>query len=295
YAGRSMFLQRVLPSHVESWKLPSAQIPHLAFEDPEIKSRMPSLHDNDFVKDWATYYAWRKLDHESPVALRMDMVLTVYHLLTKVLGVVDTSKRATELRRKLNIHFVGAEKELNIVPLFSELALLIPNTDIVITFFGQASKKLHDIAAQNYPGSIATKSILFKYAAPASLGGSILRVKISGRADLYDAEDLNDRPDALIAENAGLFAYMTWQMVYKYAATAGIPWGVTEYHMTEVIHLELTNKINPRTPEEAREIMARMTQIQARGACVNPFMRPGVMETDGFIPRAYNGFVLRVC
>jgi hypothetical protein len=75
---------------------------------------------------------------------------------------------------------------------------LIPNTDIVITFFRQASKKLYDIVAQNYPGSIATKSILFKYAAPASLGGSILCVKISGRADLYDAEDLNDGPDALI-------------------------------------------------------------------------------------------------
>jgi hypothetical protein len=113
-----MFLQRVLPSHVESWKLPSVQIPHLAFEDPEIKSRMPSLHDNNFVKDWATYYTWRKLDYESPVALRMDIVLTVYHLLTKVLGIVDTSKRATESRRKLNIHFVGAEKELNIVPLY---------------------------------------------------------------------------------------------------------------------------------------------------------------------------------
>jgi hypothetical protein len=61
------------------------------------------------------------------------------------------------------------------------------------------------------------------------------------------------------------------------------------------IHLELTNKINPQTPEEAREIMARMTQIQACSAGVNPFMRPGVVETDEFIPRAYNGFVLRVC
>jgi hypothetical protein len=112
-----MFLEPVLPSHAKAWKLPSSQIPHLEFEDPKLKSRIPALHDNDFVQDWTSYYAWRNLDRESPVALRMDMVLAVYYLLTKVLGVVDTSKGATESRRTLKIHFVGAEKELNIIPL----------------------------------------------------------------------------------------------------------------------------------------------------------------------------------
>ncbi|KAF7328841.1 hypothetical protein MVEN_02513500 [Mycena venus] len=213
----SMFLRQVLPSHAEAWTLPSAHIPHLAFETPELKSRMPALHDNGFVHDWATYYAWRKLDRESPVALRMDMPLTVYYLLTKVLRVVDTSQGAAKSRRTLKIHYIGAEKELNVIPF--ELALLIPNTEISMTFFGQACKKLCDIAVERYPGSLATKRTVFEYIAPAPLGGSTLRVNISGQADLYESEVIdNDRPDALIAENAGLFAYMTWQIVYHCAA-----------------------------------------------------------------------------
>ncbi|KAJ6558213.1 hypothetical protein B0H19DRAFT_1376691 [Mycena capillaripes] len=308
----SMFLQPVLPSHVEAWTLPSAQIPHLAFENAKLKSQMPALHDNNFVQDWTTYYAWRKLDHKSPVALRMDIVLTVYYLLTKVLGVVNTSQGATKLRRSLNIHFLGAEKELNIIPLFSELALLIPNTDIAMSFFGPACKRLCDLAAQ-HPASLASKSTVFEYTAPAPLGGSTLRVKVDGRGDIYGAEDINDRPDALISENAGLFAYMTWQITYKYAATAGIPWGVTEYHMVEVmeyeehmvqwrdlaihgVRLESANKLNDRSPEELQETIMKMTHIQACGADVNPFMRPGlVAEASALPPRAFNGFVLRVC
>ncbi|KAJ6510703.1 hypothetical protein C8R45DRAFT_892226 [Mycena sanguinolenta] len=308
----SMFLESVLPSHAETWKLPSHHIPHLDFEAPEMKSRMPALHDNDLVQDWASYYAWRKLDRESPVALRMDIVLTVYYLLTKVLGVVDTSKAAMKSRRTLNVHFVGAEKELNVIPLFSELALLIPNTDITITFVGQASKKLCDIAGKKYPKSLATRTTVFDYTAPQSLGGSTLRVKINGRADLYDPAVMDDKPHAIIAENAGLFAYMTWQIVYHHAARAGVPWGITEYNMTEVIEYEehmiqwrdlafqsmqIEQSRNPKknSPEEVAEITARLSQAQARGAGLNPFMRPGLQENSTLAPRAYNGFVLLVC
>jgi hypothetical protein len=113
-----MLLEPGLPLHTHSWRIPSAQIHHLSFDEPESKSRIPTLHDNNFVQDWATWYTWRKLERDSPVALRMDMVLTVYHLLTKVLGVVDTAQAATKARRKLTIHYVGAEKELNIIPLY---------------------------------------------------------------------------------------------------------------------------------------------------------------------------------
>ncbi|KAJ7027495.1 hypothetical protein C8F04DRAFT_1294104 [Mycena alexandri] len=277
----SVLLQPTLPSHTELWALPATQIPHLEFDaDPELKFRIPQLYDTDFVKDWASWYEWRKLPRESAVALRMDMVLTVYHLLTKVLDVVGTSKEVSKSRRKLNIHFVGAEKELNIIPF--ELALLIPNTDTSMSFFGQACKKLCDIAAEKYPGSLATKSTVFEYTAPASLGGT---------------------------ENAGLFAYITWQILYRHAASEAIPWAVTEYHRAEVLEyqehmiqwrdlglygsrIELQKGLRPR--EEVEKNMANIMRAQARGADLNPFMRPGLMEADGLVPRAYNGFVLRV-
>ncbi|KAJ7186975.1 hypothetical protein C8R46DRAFT_1058481 [Mycena filopes] len=297
----SMLLQSTLPSHIKSWTLPSAQIPHLEFVAPESKSRVPALHDNDFVNDWPSWYEWRKLPRESPVALRMDMVLTVYHLLTKVLNVVDTSTKASVSRRALNIHFVGAEKELNIIPLFSELALLIPNTDIVMSFFGQACKKLRDIATQKYPGSIiATRSTVFEYTAPELLGGSTLRVKICGAKDLYRSS---------LPENAGLFAYVTWQLVYRHAAAEAIPWGVTEYQRAEVLEYEehmvqwrdlglygsqMELQSGLRAREEVQRNVNNIRRAQARGADMNPFMRPGLMDGTGLVPRAHNGFVLRV-
>ncbi|KAJ7773615.1 hypothetical protein DFH07DRAFT_990154 [Mycena maculata] len=231
----SMLLEQHLPPHIQAWRIPTNQIPHLSFElEPDSKSKIPGLHDNNFVQDWATWYTWRKLERESPVALRMDVVLTVYHLLTKVLGVVDTAQAATKTRRKLTVHYVGTEKELNIIPLFSELALLLPNTDIEMPF-------LAPLAKEKYPRSLAVKSTVFEYTAPPPLGASTLRVKIYPSSDSYGLKSVGSggtKPDALIAENAGLFAYMTWQIVYSHAARAGIPWGVTEYQMSEALQYQ---------------------------------------------------------
>ncbi|KAJ6492602.1 hypothetical protein DFH09DRAFT_885557, partial [Mycena vulgaris] len=153
----------------------------------------------------------RKLERESPAAPWTWYLPS--SIFTKVLGVVDTAQAASKSRRKLTIHFVGTEKELNIIPLFSELALLIPNTDILMIFFGQACKKLCDITKERYPRSVAAKGTVFEYTAPPLLGANTLGVEIDGRHDLYNnsfADAGGDDPDALISENAGLFAYMTW-------------------------------------------------------------------------------------
>ncbi|KAF9070549.1 hypothetical protein BDP27DRAFT_589347 [Rhodocollybia butyracea] len=304
-----MFLQAVLPSHIESWRLPVAQIPRLSFNEPDSKFQIPVIHDNNFVQDWPTWYEWRKLERESPVALRMDMVLTVYHLLTKVLGVVDTSQSATKSRRKLTIHYAGAEKELNVIPLFSELALLIPNTDIVMVFFGQACKKLCEIAkTEKYEGCLARKEIVYHYTAPVYLGGSTFQAKLFGSEDLYSPE--HAKPDALISENAGLFAYTTWQIAYSLAAKDGIPWGITEYMMNEVLEYE-EHMVQWRdlaiyssqyclqhglaSQEKTQAFITNLSRAQARGAAMNPIMRPGLLATTSDAAKADNGFVLRVC
>ncbi|KAJ6510634.1 hypothetical protein C8R45DRAFT_964703 [Mycena sanguinolenta] len=299
----SMLLEPVLPSHVETWKLPMHHIPHIQFETPELKSRMPALHDNDLVQDWASYYSWRKLDHDSPVALRMDMVLTVYHLLTKVLGVVATSKAALKSRRTLKIHLVGVEKELNIIPLFSELALLIPNADISITLFGHMCKGLCDTAASKYPGSLATQDTVFHYTAPVSVGGSTVRVKVNKETIVYNPTR-PERPDAFIAENAGLFR--TWSTAYQFSMVAEIPFAITQCHMTEVFEFKehmlqwrdnVTRGMNAEhgSPAGWAEDFEMLSRMNPRGAGLNPFMRPGLLDCSTFEPRAYNGFVLRVC
>ncbi|KAJ7139958.1 hypothetical protein C8R43DRAFT_1131702 [Mycena crocata] len=204
----------------------------------------------------------------------MDIVLTVYHLPTKVL--VDTSPEASKTRRNLEIHLIGAEKELNVIPLFSELAPLIPNTDIVMTFVGQACKKLCDIA-KKYPGAAAAKSTVLIIIAPVFLGAGTLCVKINEKEDLYPTEHGSQRPDTLISENTGLFHYRTWQLVYGLAARngPGIPWGITEYLMQEVVQYE-----------------GHMWQIETGKRSAEYWL---IDEDSCRAPSAYNGFVLRVC
>ncbi|KAJ6565279.1 hypothetical protein DFH09DRAFT_1315065 [Mycena vulgaris] len=92
---------------------------------------------------------------ESPAAVLMDYVLTTYYLLTETLKVVDLEP--LEEKQVVDVHYLGAETELNYLPLyeFSELALLLPNTHINLTIFSPAMHDLLRDAKQRYPRSIA--------------------------------------------------------------------------------------------------------------------------------------------
>jgi hypothetical protein len=94
--------------------------------------------------------------------------LSVYHILVKILQVAKC-RNMSDKRLSLQIHYIGAEKELNHLPLqdfylimlylpstdsygrLSELALLLPGMDITFFVFGKPAFELVKKAKKNPP------------------------------------------------------------------------------------------------------------------------------------------------
>jgi hypothetical protein len=126
YRHGEIMLAKEWPTDVEVWKLKDANdIPLLFFTDERPAPELPSP---GVVKDWASWYNWRGLTFASPAAMLMDFPLSVYHLLN-VLNVIDLDKTSKK-RQSLVVHCLGAEVELNFLPLYAlfhylEVSLLL--------------------------------------------------------------------------------------------------------------------------------------------------------------------------
>lgn len=76
------------------------------------------------VTSWNDYYRLRNLSRESPIALLCTFPLTIYYAIERF-GKVPVTV-AKMLKRPLRVHVVGAEKEMNFLDLFKEVAFLLP-------------------------------------------------------------------------------------------------------------------------------------------------------------------------
>lgn len=204
-------------------------IPRILFDDEVVAQEPPGKS----VVDWESWYKWRRIALESPFALLIDYPMSVYWLLVHTLNVVplDSLDTIPKERRKIEVHYLDAEKELNFLPIFSELALLVPNTDITIVFIGAAVRTLVLRARSTNPLSPAALATTFSYRAPASLGGSTFTAKLYSQGEEYPMEleqnGLNI-PDA-VATNAGIATYPSWRPAVARLASLGVPFGITEY------------------------------------------------------------------
>ena len=130
----------------------------------------------EIPSNWNEYYTMRQLPTASAASLLLSWPLTVFHALSLV-GLLD------ETSRPVRIHYLGPEKEVMFLPLFRELALLLPASTLVIEMVGPLGIPLPD-------------PIRFE----GRLGGS---VAISVTKGLYHELELPE-PDVAIAPNAGL-------------------------------------------------------------------------------------------
>ena len=94
---------------------------------------------------------------------------------------------------------------------FSELALLLPCTDITIIVFGKPAYELVRKARKGHPGSLATKDTVWSYNAPKVTGGGTIEIKIYSKSERWNKAVLKEyKPDVLVGLNAGLFTYGAW-------------------------------------------------------------------------------------
>lgn len=92
------------------------------------------------------------------------------------------------------------------------MALLLPNTDIQFVIFGKAGYDLVNLARKEYPGSIATKEIVWSYTAPRQCGGGAIKIQIHSVDEIWDRNVAQScsAPDVMVGMNAGILAYRTW-------------------------------------------------------------------------------------
>jgi hypothetical protein len=304
----------------EGWKLPSNLIPYRVFDGPRTEKRPVLVTDfGELVKDWDSWYRWRKIPKESPAALLMSFPLTVYHLIVNCLQVSNPMRGRPETRVPLHIHMLGVELELNYLPLcaytnplssfpvintfinrFSELALLLPYHDIKLVMFGPCVHDLSNEALKNPSpesliGQSSAHSPIFYYTAPEECGSGTLSVLLHTQSSIWDPHEqlstdtpflYDGPPDALVACNAGLASYPEWSLVLQASHLFNIPFATTEY------------------AEQSAETQSSNMQkllgmyVQARPEYpieLNPFHCPGQRPIPVYrVPNLSNGFTLVV-
>ncbi|TDL23624.1 hypothetical protein BD410DRAFT_142963 [Rickenella mellea] len=157
-------------SEEDGWKLPLDEIPTLTFRHRKPPARCPPSSQ---MQDWKSYHEWRGLPMTSPVALRLHFPLTIYHLL-HLFGMTPDA-HAIKRRRSMAIYCLDANNEVDFLPIFGELALLLPDTDIEMVVMCETFPATF---AEAEPSALVSKPYCYEYEAPAECGGSTIRIKL---------------------------------------------------------------------------------------------------------------------
>eukprot|EP00977_Amphora_coffeiformis_P008649 scaffold1959_cov162-Amphora_coffeaeformis.AAC.6 len=171
------------------------------------------------LKCWPDYYRLRHLPDSSPAALLLTFPLTLYYALVEYGTVPWTVARM--LNRPLRIDIVGAEKELNFLDLFQELAFLlacqIPDNEatsplLELVFVVRKDMLPVSLVGQRGDGAYGLDLEISKWlhvrVVEGTYGDSI-------NPDL-DCGSRIGSPDMVMGFNAGLYAYESWRSVLKY-------------------------------------------------------------------------------
>ncbi|RDB23389.1 Zinc finger MYND domain-containing protein 15 [Hypsizygus marmoreus] len=284
------------------WKLPIKHIPWLDFD---LGGSSPPKTMTSFEHSWTSYYEWRGLPMESPAVLLLHWPLTMYKLL-HLLGFAPAQPPSD--RRHLTIHLLGVERELDFLPVFGELALLFPNTDLDIVFFGPGVGHLME-KARKKPACLASQPFAYTYTAPKICGGGTVRIALSPQSkSMWDVAHINcirsgKKPDAMIAFNAGLSSYFEWKAAVVASRALAIPFAVTDY-LEVSLHSDvlLVMRILPvllRISQVDVSALERQRVMEAADAsyaiAMNPFMCPGPRpQVVNGGPSALNGYTMIV-
>lgn len=183
--------------------------------------------------------------------------------------------------------------------------MLLPHTDIKLTFFGYA---VHAIVQKPNKKGIVAKAKrnepVYMYESPASMGQSTLAIYLDGDQENWDprfTSITNNLPDAIVALNAGLLSYKSWVSVILFCHVERMPFGVTEYaeqsaevqrdSFPKIIQHALPS-LGPRMSTAQLEDLVRPRQYPIE---FNPFQRPGQRPIGSTrLPNLSNGFTIRI-
>ena len=142
------------------------------------------------LTSWAEYYAARAISEHTPLAMLLSFPLTLYHILQ--LHQQSHGNDTDFVRNPIRVHYLGPEKELFLLPLFRELAFLMPTSHIEVSMIGPIAF------------DIPEKPITYE----GPHGGTITLTAHRGSYHVLAQEGSlpKGKPDVAVALNAGLGA-----------------------------------------------------------------------------------------
>jgi hypothetical protein len=236
FINGEMLLKPKLPSLEEGWKaLKKEEFPPLATPAKSLPSQG--------ITSWKKYFELRQISPMSIAPIILTNVLTIYQMIQhelKLMGHNNNNLKTTQLK----MYVCGPEVELNQVPMFAELAFLLPKTDLMLYWVSPAVKGLCDEAKENHPNSwvVKNKYIVLdtdrdypdmRHKITTVKGGDTttkqfpagrdpeegrcgrVRIQLVDECQYYHELGHTQTPtpqdtDAVLALNAGIGAYPTW-------------------------------------------------------------------------------------
>lgn len=222
---------------------------------PAVRSAGPSAE----CRSWSDLYALRGLPSSCPAALLLDGPLTLYR---SVMWALEDSL----VPQHLVVHLLGPQRELDIWPVFAEVARLL-----VATMAASTVDLL--MIGPDVPQHMDNKA--------ESLGDGFMQLTF--RRGLY--HDLcgqmqcdSGQPHLIFAPNAGLAAYPSWVPTLR-SLPRGVPIVFTDYCEEAALRAASMVKVLTGAP-------------LALPLCVNPFRRPASSQgRDNALPSFSNGFM----
>jgi hypothetical protein len=216
WCNGQLLLEESLPSLEEGW---------VNLQDCEIPSG-PAVN-GDLVSSWAEYAQRRNLAGSSIAPLLLTNVLTICHMILHKLLLGKTKSPCNG--EYFIVYVLGAESELNSLPLLEELAYLLPpEMDVHLKYLSPAVKHLVDKAAQKFPNSYIMNCGEYVVDKSVAEGGRV-RVSLERQHALYHDVSNFAVVDAVVALNAGIGTYLDWAFTMCKLHAFQTPFCVSEY------------------------------------------------------------------
>jgi hypothetical protein len=289
FMNGQMLLDPSFPSLTVGWagNLKDCEFP--SFDPPE--SPPPS----EGIRNWEEYLQYRNLSTTSIAPLLLTHVLTVYQMLFHDLEFLATTTNGKKKKKKRSVYLLGVEVELNQIPLFAELAFLLPGIDLTLRMVSPAAKGICKEAKEHYPTSIIAQNddnIVFDFRAPSNDAGGVggrVRIQLIEESE-YFADLTNSKSmsaDAVLGLNAGLATYSAWIPTMRKILVCGMPFAFsdqTKLGLRQAQVLWFPNEV----VGEFQSITVPRLEIK-----LNPFH--GVVSRDVaaiHVPNLSNGYIL---
>ncbi|XP_059938500.1 zinc finger MYND domain-containing protein 15-like isoform X1 [Mesoplodon densirostris] len=106
-------------------------------DGPALMPPVPPDPPRGLFGSWQDYYTWRGLSLDSPMAVLLTYPLTVYYVITHLVP-QSFPELNIQNKKSLKIHVVEAGKEFDLIMVFWELLVLLPDVALELQFVGDS-------------------------------------------------------------------------------------------------------------------------------------------------------------